>query len=374
MTADTFELRQSTLVVNSEIELVGAGAGETVLRLADGVNNDAVPHVAIAPSVSGARLADIEIDGNESNNRAIEPFPNHPPAHGILLNGENNTIENVAVHDTIASNIVVNGQQCTAQNLQLSNSAADHWLYITDAEQCTISDVTTGGFARGSGIVFSVTDRTCRHNTLSNVTISGTTTTPMQHSNPGIRGRFPVFALNFRDVGTARNNTAENVTISNPGQARGHQVFVAQPTATLDGLSYTGPVGGWSSFLRIGSPERGSAGTSISAVTIEPSALVAQGASTPCVVRSASSDVTLTNLEVSGCNGANLCGVVFDGQYRRVRSNTLANSSLETERAVVVADGTTHPVSGIELENVEDVSGSGIQERGETSFTSRDLT
>ncbi len=374
LSAETFELRQSTLVVNSEIDLVGAGVGETVLKLADGVNKDAVPHVAFAPSASGARLADIEIDGNESNNRSIESFPNHPAAHGILLNGTDNSIENVAVHDTIASNLVVNGKRCTVQNVRLANSAADHWLYVTDAEHCTISDVTAGGFARGSGIVFSVTDRTCRHNTLSNVTISGATTTPMQHDNPGIRGRFPVFAVNLRDVGTAKDNTISNLSISNSNQPYGHQVLVAQPATTLEKVSYTGPIGGWRSFLRIGSPKRGSAGTSISDVTVEPTALVERGASTPCVVRSASSDVTLSNIDVTGCNGANLRGVVFDGEHRQVQNNTLADSSLETEGPVVVADGTTHPVTGIEIEDVEDVTGSGIRTKGDTSLSSKDLT
>lgn len=371
--AGVFRIQTDPIVVKPGVEFRGAGVSNTTIKLSDGVNQEAGPHLAVPKPATGVVVSDFELDGNESGNRDVEPFPNHPPAHGILMYGEGNVLENVAVHDTIGSNIVVNGTRCRLRDLRLRNSASDHWLYVSDAEHCTISNVTASGFARGSGIVFSVTQNTCRHNTLSDVEIKNATTTPKQHENSGVRGRFPVFALNFRDVGTARGNVAERVSISSPNHERGHQVFLGQQDATLRNLEYRGPVGGWRTFLRLGSPKRGSPGTEVTDLTVRPSKLVSHGPHRPTVVRSESNDVTLSGLEATGCDGADLRGVRFDGRYRQIENNSLRDSTLETDGPVIVADGTEHPIRGLVVENVEDVSGAGVKTSGEVSFEQRGL-
>jgi hypothetical protein len=370
-----YPIPRPDLVIPSHVRLEGAGIGRSILKMAEGLNGAAKPLVRFTRTTEGAELADVSIDGNESNNRSIDTFPDSPPGHGVIVSGTNNTVENVAVHDTIRSNVVVAGTDLTLRSLELADAATDHWLYVTDAERCTIRDVTATGFARASGIVFGTNGRTCRENTLVDVVIEAARPTPYYEGDPETRGRFPNRAVNLRDVGTASDNTVKNVTVRDPQHPEGYgqQVSIAQPEATLRNLQYTGPAGFWAQLVTVGTRRRGGRGTTLENVSIQVTRTFDRRQRTRAIVASRAPDVTIEALQIDGATGVGLQGVLFDGEFRTVSENSLRDATLETAGPVIVADGSKHPVTDLALVNVTDVRDTGVKERGEVTYTARDV-
>lgn len=253
-----YRIGRGGLSLESNVRLVGEGRGATTLKLEDGIDGrrgdggSSVLH--IGENVSDVTIADLEIDGNESNNRGVPPYPMSPHHHGILVHGSgpqvpeerkpaNVVVRNVSVHDTVRSNVVLAGRNCELENLWLSNSASDHWLYMGGATNCTVRGVHASGFARAEGIVLGVGRRRCSGNTITDVKISGIAETPYQNDEPsGLGGRYPVRSVIFRpSSGNAYDNTLRNVDISLPDAPVGCSIAVGQPNTRIQNLNYRGP-------------------------------------------------------------------------------------------------------------------------------------
>lgn len=248
------------IALRSGVELVGEGRGATVLRLSDGINGrrgeGSTSVLNVGQTVENVVIADLEVDGNESGNREVPPYPMSPHHHGIRIHGHepqvpeaekpsNVTVRNVAVHDTVRSNVVLAGRNCALEDLWLSNSATDHWLYAAGATHCDVRGVHASGFARTSGIVFGVGERRCYGNTLSGVTIADVARTPYPNEQgPGFAGEFPVRAVTMRTSGgNAHDNTVRDLDIWIPDAPAGSSVAVLQPDTTVENLTYRGPTG-----------------------------------------------------------------------------------------------------------------------------------
>lgn len=370
-----YPIPRPDLVIPSKIRLAGAGVDRSTIKMAGGLNGAAKPLVRFTRNTVGAKLADVTLDGNESNNRSIEPFPDSPPGHGLIVNGADNTVENVAVRDTIRSNVVVAGSNLTLRSLELANAATDHWLYVTDAERCSVRDVTASGFARAGGIVFGTNGRTCRRNTLRDVVIEEARTTPFYEGDPETRERFPNRAITLRDVGTAAHNTIQNLTVRNPRHPEGYgqQISIAQADSTLRNFRYTGPAGFWSRLVTIGTRRRGGRRTTLDGISIRVTRASDRQHRTRAILASRASNVTIEALEIRGATGVGLQGVLFDGEFRPVSDNVLRNATLETAGSVIVADGSKHPVTDLTLANVTDVGDTGVTQYGEVTYTAKDI-
>lgn len=270
------------IALRSNVELVGEGRGATVLRLKDDINGRrgevSSTVLNVGQTVENVVIADLEVDGNESGNREVPPYPMSPHHHGIRIHGHepqvpevekpsNVTVRNVAVHDTVRSNVVLAGRNCALENLWLSNSATDHWLYAAGATHCDIRGVHASGFARTSGIVFGVGERRCYGNTLSDVTIADVARTPYPNEQgPGFAGEFPVRAFTMRtSSGNAHDNTVRDLDIWIPDAPAGSSVAVLQPDTRVENLSYRGPTG----FGGILTVHPAGAGTTIDGVDVE---------------------------------------------------------------------------------------------------------
>lgn len=365
-------------IKTDEVEVKGDGVGNTILKMAAGINEKARPIVALQEGTTQSTLRDIEINGNESENRDIARYPDSPPGHGLIVNGERNTVEDVYVHDTIRSNIVVNGERCELSSLRLKNSTTDHWLYITDGDNCTVEDVHASGFSRTGGIVFGVGERTCRNNTVSNVTIEKADTTPAYEKDQvefqNLGQYYPLQAITYRSGPNVSNNTVEDITIRTPQHEAGHTIHMLHPGATLRALTYEGPVGLFPEFLTIGTRKGGAPGAVVDDVTIRVTDTVDRGANITPVIESHSSDATLQAVDIHNALGSNVRGIAFDGEHRPVDSNLAKDVRIESGGHAVIADGRDNGVTELALRNVTDVRCSGIETEGEVSFAEKDVT
>ncbi len=379
-----YTVRSGIVTVRSEVALVGAGIGETVFRMADGRNEDADPLVMTPSGVQDAAIRHLEIHGNERNNRDIPPFPDSPNGHGLEIGGTGVVVEDVYVHDTVRSNIVLRGRGCSVRSIRVGNSATDHWLYFTDAENCTVEDVRASGFARGGGIVFGVGERTVHGNTLSDVVVEGTTTTPRAEGDTtDLRPRdyFPKHVVIFRAAPNAADNTVTHLVVRDPGHRSGHVVFLGHPGASLRNYEYAGPAGYYPQVVRIGSAAGGVPGAAVRHVHLTVTDPVREngarfreaGVSKPAVIASRSSDVVIEDVEIEGAVGASLRGVLFTGAHRRVEENTLTGARIEAVGPAVVADGREHPIRGLELLSVTDIQCSGVSILGDVDLAEEDV-
>lgn len=100
----------------SNVTFIGAGAGATILKLANGANT----HL-FDISGSGWRIRDIEIDGNRANNTA---------GHGIRISGIDHHIDRCIIHDTAGYGLGIaqgTGESFTGilSNVRTYNTGAD---------------------------------------------------------------------------------------------------------------------------------------------------------------------------------------------------------------------------------------------------------
>lgn len=382
----TLHLKESTYIVKppritlaSNIELKGDGIGKTVLKLADEINQDTAPILEIPNDTNNVTVRDLEIDGNERNNRDISPFPDSPPGHGLIVGGTESNVKNILSHNTIRSNVVVNGKNCNLEDLALANSATDHWLYITDGEECSIKSIHASGFARGSGIVFGVGERTCHDNELSDVQIENTQTIPRFEDEdplPGdIRDFFPTIAINFRPAVNTANNTVDNVVIRSPQHKSGHQIYLGHPGSYINNVEYEGPAGYWRSIVTVDDTKMDTSGNKrISNLEIDVTESITEATNEPAIILSYSDDLTMENINIENAEGANIRGISFNGKKQKIEDNLLKKSSIETTEPIIVADGSINPVSELILEEVIDVNDRGISTKGKVTFETKDIS
>jgi hypothetical protein len=371
------------VLMRSDTSLIGPGSRKPVLKLADGLNQQAVSVLRVGVGVSDVTIRNIEIDGNESNNRQIEPFPDSPPSHGLIIHGdgvgdkpENVTVDNIYSHDAIRSNVVLGGGDCTPEDLELENAATDHWLYLARAERCEVSNVSASGFARGSGITFGTPGYQCSQNTVSDVVVSDAAKPPHATLEPNgkVSNDWPRLACDFRPDGDGYGNTLRNVRIEPPTDDFSQRVLVAQPDSILEGLDFTGPVGYTWNVLQLGVPADGAdvSGTVVDSVTFDITDNIGFRAN-PYVIASVGSDVTVTNGEINA-GGHDHPGVFISGMGRPIENNVFRDLTVRTDDPAVIADGTENPVTGLSITDFRDVNESGTEIRGDVTFSERDIS
>ena len=377
LNSGTYTIVGEPLVAHSGVTLEGAGPSESVLRLGDELHDDA-HNVLFADggseNDSGVVIRDLTIEGNEAANREIDPYPDVPPASGIIVQGEGVTVTNLRVHDTIRSNVVLEGTNSELRELELSNSATDHWIYLADAVSCTIEDVHASGFIRGGGIVFGTSDQTCRDNSVRNVSIENVTAPPHEDTLPSdpLNREFPLMVATFRSDGDVGGNTLSNLAVGPPDGPFNHRIVVAQPDATLSEVTFEGPVGYTHNVVQVGDSRESSdvQGTLIKNVTLDVND--SGDRSNPSVIEILDSGVSVEGIEVQASVERHT-GVSVDGRYRSVRDVRLQDITVNTERAALVAEGHENSVLELSVESFVDVAESGVETSGEVSFEVREI-
>lgn len=373
----TYRVGPESIKPRTGTSIVGEGMGATTLKVKDGLDEDAdgfyVIHVD--RGVERASIANLEIDGNESNNRDVPPYPDSPHSHGISIEGgpasmpadekpARVSVRNVYVHDTIRSNVVVTGRHCELENLWLANSATDHWLYVAGGENCELRGVHASGFARASGVVFGVGERPARHNVLSGLVVEDATTTPYQNDEPdGLAGRYPVAAVVLRrSSGNAHHNALRDVRIHPSSTGDGHSLDVFQPDTSIQRVSYRGgvPAGG------VVEVRPSAVGTTVRDATFD----VRSDGDWP-VCRSRSADVTFENVRITADRSGSVRGFDLNGTARAVDRNTIRDARVETGGAALGAFGRDNGVRDLFVQNFHDLADAGVVTAGAVEFVRR---
>lgn len=374
----TYRITEMPVRVTEGVTLAGQGPGETVFTLPDSLHQDAHSVVAVWSGDDDVTIRDLEIDGNEANNRDIDPFPDSPHSHGLIIHesrgGEKPkraTVENVNIHDTIRSNIVLGGVNCRIHSARLANAATDHWLYFARAEQCTAQNIQASGFAR-EGIVFSTPGHTAVENTISGLVIEEAARTPFDTAAgyDNLEAIAPLSPIVFRPDGEGRGNTIKNVEIRPPKDELSHRVRVLQPETTIEGLTITGPVGYTPNVIEIGNPATDISveGTEIADVTLD-----VQTATTRFPGH-ALLDIYGSNVGVEGVAVpqavSEFTGVRIKALGDPISNCTIRDVEMRSGREALFIDGSEYPVTELVIENFTDVLDSGTTTKGDVEFAS----
>ncbi|WP_348609620.1 hypothetical protein [Halobaculum rarum] len=377
----TYTIRDQAIRFPSGVSLVGESPEKSVFKLPSGVNQNAHSIMKVGSGVEDVTIRDLEIDGNESNNRDIEPFPDSPHSHGLIIHDDGDgvkprrvTVDNIYTHDTIRSNIVLAGIDCTLTNLRLRNAATDHWLYLARAEDCSVRNVAASGFIRGGGFVFGTGGYKCVNNTLSNVDIRGTTKPPHENplSNNDLARQFPLLFCVLRPDGEGFGNTVRNMKITAPEGEFSHRMLVAQPDSTVEGLKFIGPGGYTRNVLQVGAAMQGAdaPGSVISNVNIK---ITGKGPlSNRPIIESFANDVTVSTVTIADMVD-NHYGVSVSGEYRSITDNTFRDIEVDTTNAALLVDGSENPVTNLTIDSLTDINDSGTHIKGDVTFAEKDI-
>lgn len=372
----TYVVGPSGLTIPSGVTMLGEGPGVTTIKLREGSAQSGTPVINIGKNRSNITVANIEIDGN-AGQQTFDPYPDSPHLHGIVIQGggpdlptrqkpANIMIENVTVHDTVRSNIVVAGRHCVLNNLRLSNSVTDHWLYLAGAEGCQITNVHASGYARGDGIVFGVGSRPCFGNLVSGVVIENAEETPIQNEPSGLLGRYPKTAVIFRSGKTFHSNRLRDIHIHNSKPGLGHEIGIFHQDVTVEGLTYrdelgTGPV------IRV---DRDAEGSKVENARIRLRRGRDNTGSNP-VILSKSPEVTFSDIHIEDKSSAANQGFCISGVERSVNGNTIRDSIVACNGPVLKVDGEQNPVNSLYVENIQSQTGIDVVTTGETNFIKR---
>lgn len=358
------------ILLHSDIRIVGEGPGATIFKLKDDINGRrgeirASPF-AISEYTSRVAIENLEIDGNESNNRDIPPYPLAPHHHGIVITGESEQVpedrkpsdillRNLYIHDTVRSNIVVAGRNCELENLWLANSATDHWLYLGGATNCNIRNVHMSGFARAEGIVFGVGRRRCYGNTLSDVTFSNFVETPYQNDAPeGIGGRYPLLAISLRhSSGFAHHNTVRDVRIRLDDAPHSSAIPNYQPNTRLQNIDYVGPVDRGPLIWNNPPAQQ----TSIEHLSVEITDVLDDGAGS--IVLNEAPDFSITDSTLVTPGNDDIEGVRLSEGARPVARNVMRQCRIATGGPVLRVNRGQHGVPDLLVDGLFDVNDRG---------------
>jgi hypothetical protein len=374
----TYRIEDRPIRVTEGVTLAGQGPGSTVFTLPDGLNQDAHTAVTVLSGDDGVTIRDLEIHGNEANNREIEPFPDSPHSHGLLIHESHGgpkpkrtTVENVHIHDTIRSNIVLGGVDCKVESATLANAATDHWLYFARAEQCTARDIRASGFAR-EGIVFSTPGQTAVDNTISGLVIEDAQRTPFNEASgfEKLEAIAPLSPIVFRPDGEGRGNTIKNVEIRPPKDNLSHRVRVLQPETTIEGLTITGPVGYTPNVIEIGNP---ATDVTVEGTTIADVTLDVQTDKTRFRGHSLF-DIHGSNVNIEDVSipqkVVDFFGVQIKALGGPISNCRIRDVEMRSGREALLVNGREHPVTELVVEEFTDVLDSGIVTKGDVKFAS----
>ncbi len=378
VTGGTYLIEDRPVRVTERVTLAGRGPGQTVFTLPDGLHQEAHTVVAVRSGDDDVTIRDLEIDGNEANNREIEPFPDAPHSHGLTIHESREgvkpkraTVENVHVHDTIRSNIVLGGIECTIDSAVLANSAVDHWLYFARAERCTARNIRASGFAR-EGVVFSTPGYTAVDNTVSGLVIENARRTPFDEAagRENLEAIAPLSPIVFRPDGEGRGNTIKNVEIRPPQDDLSHRVRVQQPETTIEGLTITGPVGYTPNVIEVGNP---ATDVSVEGTTISDVKLDVETAKT-LFPGHALFDIHKSDVEIEGVSVPEkvekFIGFRIKAINRPISNCTIRDVEMRSGLEALFINGRDHPVTDLVVEEFRDVLDSGIVTKGDVEYAS----
>lgn len=373
------------IALQSNVHLVGEGPGATILKLKDGVNGTRGQKRAtvlnVRENVHDVTIRDLEIDGNESNNRGVPPYPMSPHHHGIMIHGSspkvpesrkpaNILVKNVYVHDTVRSNIVLAGRNCRLENLTLENSATDHWLYMGGATNCVVDGIHASGFARTEGIVLGTEGRRCSGNTVSNVKISRIEETPYQNDEPkGFKGRYPIMSFSLRPgEGDLRyDNTIQNVDVSLPDAKAGQTFVIGHPNTQLENVNYRGPNGQWGVVSLL--PK--ATGTRVENASLQVAGTGrTQGGP---IVQVNPSNAALDGVTINDAQSKGMSGIVVVPSESAIHHMTVRDTTINTADSALVFNGSHNSMQNLVVDNVFDEGGSGIKTVGDVQFAQRNV-
>lgn len=368
-----YRIGEHELQLRSHVHLIGEGSGATILKLKDGINGrrgeTRTTVITVKEGVEHASIRNLEIDGNESGNREVPPYPMSPHHHGIMIHGSSPkvpedrkpayiTVEDVYVHDTVRSNVVLAGRNCRLKNLRLENSATDHWLYMGGATNCVVDGLFLGGFARTDGVVLGTDGRRCTGNTITNVKISGIRETPYQNDQPeGFDGRYPSLAFSLRpgEAGLRGDNTIENVDVNIPNAKAGQTMSIRHPDTTVTDLTYHGP------FNEKGILDVGSAGTGskIRDATLNVDGLGNQSKSPITQIKG--SNVLLSSVTVDDAADLGLPAIAVIASDGPIAHVTIRDGFVSTSNRALLGRAANGQVKGLVVDNLYDEHGAGVE-------------
>ncbi|GAA0217272.1 hypothetical protein GCM10009000_035080 [Halobacterium noricense] len=370
--------------LHSNIRFVGEGPGATILKLRDSVNGERgqirVSPLVVGEETSNVTIENLEIDGNESGNRDVPPYPYSPHHHGIVIHGDgskvpedrkpsNILVRNVNVHDTVRSNIVLAGRNCELENLWLSNSATDHWLYMAGATNCNLRGIHASGFARNEGIVLGVGKRRCSGNTISGLTISHIAQTPYQNDEPeGLEGRYPSKAVHFRrSSGNAFGNTIKDVEISLPEAEFGQSIQTFQPDTCIQNLNYRGPMG-YGGILDV-APEAANVKLESASIHISPTS----NRRPVTVVQSQGSAFLLKDVSIDDVGQGDEPAIRLVADETSIDQTTIRDVSAAANGPCLRAHGGNAGINKLFVENLQDLSDTGARITGNVNFIKKGI-
>lgn len=351
--------------------------GATV-TLADGVN-DGYPYNGLInfdndTLTTNAHVRNGELDGNLANNSS---FTDRKHRQGINLHyikiddsgtpvagvrPERCSIENIYSHDTIASNAVVSGRDCSARNLWLSDTGNDHWLYMPSAIDCSVENVWCSGAARSEGITIgSFNDGEDYYgNTIETVRIRNVSYTPVSGNNLE-------WLISVRDANTgngiAKNNAIRDVVIDVDDTTASSKTRIHAPTIVKD-FVWTGGMSTDEGGIINVSP--GASGSRFDGVSITLESGDGSGSALPFIRDDGASNVTYSDLTfvnnagqnaraffVTGLNAASENVIITDYHIEDINNAfRIAGENLGV-REMTIGHGTA-----IVGSNVYDLSGS----------------
>lgn len=379
--AGTYYIEDSPLRISEGVTLLGQGPGETVFKLPNGVHQDAHSILEVTSGADDVTIRDLEIDGNEANNRDIEPFPDSPHSHGLLIHESRDgvkpkrtTVENIYIHDTIRSNIVLAGIDCTIDTAKLANSATDHWLYLARAEQCSVNNIRASGFAR-EGIVFSTSGHKAVDNTISDLVIEDAKRTPFDEAvgRENLDAIAPLGPIVFRPDGEGRGNIIRDVEIRPPEDDISHMVRVNQPDAKIEGLTITGPVGYTHAVISAGNSTTfdSLAGTTISGVTLNVESSGDRDFNT-ALFDISRSDIVIEDVTVNQ-KVDDFFGFRIAARHGPISDCEIRNVDMRSGREAVFVDGNEYAVTNLAIGDFRDHLDSGVNTQGDVEFDTKTI-
>jgi hypothetical protein len=225
-----------------------------------------IPVIHFADYTMNASVSDLDINGNEQNNRNwfTNGRGNSIPygAHGIILQtGEAYighpktasycTLENLHIYDTIRSSIVVEGNHNLIENVVLGNSAADHQVYLdADATYNTMRNIICTGSSVYSSfkIGLDMTVPSQQYNLIENVHFVNLTRSAMGLTTTGSiepvgNVWFPGTAMAAYDQPLPSYNTIKDIYFEETNDNSAAGIFISQNNTILENIHFTSKAG-----------------------------------------------------------------------------------------------------------------------------------
>lgn len=226
---------QLPLIMRDLVDFKGTD-WSTVLKLRNGENQNAATFIKFQNNARKIKISDLQIDGNQVNNDLNwADRMSSPTAHGIWFGDDsgqatmtNCRVNNVYIHDTVRSNIVFGGLNCTLSNSLLENSLCDHQLYMASPVNCWVDKVLMRGFFANEVVPWAYD---AEQTTMQNCTIKDLVANPNSYVQPWV--------IRFRSGGVGagawEDNKIEGCIIRDDNGLATHTIEIQGGTVTEHG-------------------------------------------------------------------------------------------------------------------------------------------